>query len=92
MTATVYASQGQTVNMRNRPDLHASLVSKVPVRSTVNVISSGAEWCQISYEDKSGYMMTKFLKIKEDTDEMILVSRQKLQEIYNMIGELLANK
>lgn len=91
MTATVYASSGSTVNMRLETRATAKILKQVPIKTTVTVVEYGTEWTKIIYDNTTGYMMTKFLRIKED-DDKIVVSRAKLQEIYNMIGELLANK
>ena len=91
MTATVYASSGLTVNMRLEARATAKILKQVPIKTTVTVVEYGAEWTKIIYDNTTGYMMTKFLRIKED-DDIIVVSRKRLQEIYNMIGELLANK
>ena len=92
MTATVYASSGSTVNMRLEARATAKILKQVPIKTTVTVVEYGAEWTKIIYDNTTGYMMPKFLRIKEVDDDIIVVSRKKLQEIYNMIGELLANK
>lgn len=88
MTATVYASSGSTVNMRSEASAKAKIIEQIPIRSTVDVISVGGEWTQIKHKDMTGYMMTKFLKFNED-DDMIVVSRAKLQQVYDLLGELL---
>lgn len=61
-TATVYAQSGSTVNMRSKPSKSASVVERVPIGATVNVLEKGSDWCRIKYNDKTGYMMTEFLK------------------------------
>ena len=87
MNATVYASSGSTVNLRERPDIKSRVVAQIAIRSSVDVKDTGAVWSSVSYQDKSGYMMTKFLKFS--TGDTIEVSREKLEQIYNEIGELL---
>ena len=87
MNATVYASSGSTVNLRVRPDIKSRVVAQIAIRSSVDVKDTGAVWSSVSYQDKSGYMMTKFLKFS--TGDTIEVSREKLEQIYNEIGELL---
>ena len=87
MNATVYASSGSTVNLREKPDIKSRVVAQIAIRSSVDVKDTGAEWSSVSYQDKSGYMMTKFLKFS--TGDTIEVSREKLERIYNEIGELL---
>lgn len=87
MNATVYASSGSTVNLRERPDIKSRVVEQVAIHSSVDVKDAGAEWSSVSHQGKSGYMMTKFLKF--NTGDTIEVSREKLEQIYKEIGELL---
>jgi len=61
-TATVYAKSGQTVNMRSKPNKSASIGERVPIGKTVDVLEKGTDWCRVKYKDKTGYMMTEFLK------------------------------
>lgn len=65
-TATVYAESGKTVNMRKAPKSIASVVMEVPIGATVVVFEKGDYWSQIQYRDKTGYMMTRFLRFEEE--------------------------
>lgn len=100
MTATVYASNGQPVNMRTTPSKAGKLITKVPVGTTVDVKMNGAEWSLITYKNQTGYMMTDYLDIGNgannsgdsndvNTPNMIMVERSVLQDIYNQIDMLL---
>ena len=59
--ATVTATNGTTVNMRVKPSMTATLVDRVPVGATVDIVSSGSEWSIIKYDGLTGYMMTRYL-------------------------------
>ena len=61
--AKVVAPSGGTVNMRRTPSLKGALVMRVPLGTIVNIVSPGEEWCKITYGNKTGYMMAKFLEI-----------------------------
>ena len=61
-TAKVYAPKGRTVNLRASGSMKARILAKVPIGTTVCVISQGDTWTQIQTGDKSGYMMTIYLK------------------------------
>ena len=58
----VNSNGGSYVNLRTSPDKNNNVNMRVPVGSTVTVLSWGQEWAQVSYGGVSGYMMTWFLK------------------------------
>lgn len=65
--ATVWVESGNTVKMRYKPDTNCALFERVPVGTTVTVVRKGEHWTQINAGNRSGwYMMTKFLKFKEE--------------------------
>lgn len=66
-TATVTAQSGSTVNLRREP--HGALVDRVPVGSVVQVVSyqPGAQWAQVAYSGKTGWMDVAFLRMEDGT-------------------------
>ena len=62
--ATVVASSGATVNMRGGKSTSSAILMSIPIKKTVAVLEEGADWCKIEYNNKVGYMMTKFLEKK----------------------------
>ena len=62
-TATVTAESGSTVNLRKSPG--GGLVDRVPVGSVVQVVSylPGAQWAQVAYSGKAGWMDVAFLRL-----------------------------
>ena len=66
-TATVWAENGKPVNMRRRPSRAAALVDKVPCGESVTLIMADADWCLIQWKNKTGYMMTEYLILPEET-------------------------
>jgi len=91
MKAEVIADDGKTVNFRSGPDPSRSILARIPLMTEIEVIDKGEEWSMASYEGKTGYIMTKFLKFKEEpaSVEFIKVERKKLEEIYSMLGDIL---
>lgn len=61
-TAIVTAASGTTVKMRARPSTSCKLYWDVPVGSVVIVDEWGDTWSRITWNDRDGYMMTKFLQ------------------------------
>ncbi len=62
---TMYADHPEEtyVNLRREPDLETGKVLvRVPHGAQVQLIKYGRTWCQVSYNGKTGYMMTKFLE------------------------------
>ena len=66
-TATVTAESGSTVNLRKTPG--GDLVDRVPVGSVVQVVSyqPGAQWAQVAYSGKAGWMDVAFLRMETGT-------------------------
>lgn len=64
--AYVVAESGSTVNMRRSPSLKGGLIMCIPLQTIINIVSPGEEWCKITYQNKTGYMMAKFLDIIGD--------------------------
>lgn len=64
--AVVVAESGSTVNLRVGPSLNTRIITRVKLGNVVRIISPGEEWCQISYDMFTGYMMSKFLDIVGD--------------------------
>ena len=67
-TATVTAKSGSTVNLRKTPG--GGLVDRVPVGSVVQVVSylPGAQWVQVAYSGKAGWMDVAFLRMDGGTE------------------------
>ena len=63
-TKQVYNSNGGTyVNLRSAPQKSSGNVNvRVPSGATVNLLSWGEEWSQVSYNGTTGYMMSWFLR------------------------------
>lgn len=61
-TAIVTAENGKAVKMRAKPSSSCRLYWEVPVGAEVIVDSVGDDWSLINYQNKVGYMMTKFLR------------------------------
>lgn len=66
-TATVTAESGSTVNLRKTPG--GDLMDRVPVGSVVQVVSyqPGAQWAQVDYSGKAGWMNVAFLRMEGGT-------------------------
>lgn len=64
--AVLVAPSGGTVNLRRTPSLKGALMMQVPLGTIVNIITPGEEWCKVTFRNKTGYMMAKFLDIIGD--------------------------
>ena len=66
-TATVTAESGSTVNLRKTPG--GALADRLPVGSVVQVVSylPGAQWAQVAYNGKAGWMDVAFLRMEAGT-------------------------
>ena len=62
-TATVTATSGATVRMRSGPGTNYKILHAIKIGTTVTVLEHGDSWTKIEWNGKTGYMMTKFLKM-----------------------------
>lgn len=60
--AIVRAKSGNTVRMRKTPSVRDITIANIPVGSSVGVLSKQADWWQIAYAGKTGWMMAEFLR------------------------------
>lgn len=76
--AKVTASSGSTVNMRSAASTGASIVTAIKVGQTVDVTGTTGDWSAITWNGKSGYMMSKYLtKINGSEDNSVWYVRIK---------------
>ena len=92
MTAKVISENGGPVRLRTAPG--GDTITKLPVGTPVEILTSGPEWSVIQYAGGTGYIMTAFLDIagEEDRPDTITVTmtvaqaEELVQQIVNQIG------
>ena len=62
-----------TVNLRADDNTDAEVLAKVPRREELHCIATGAEWYQVQYEDKTGYVSAAYLTTEEPTANSYVV-------------------
>lgn len=58
----VYAESGSTVRLRSAPSTSSEVLMNIPIGSIVTAIGVSGDYHQITYGDKYGFMMSKFLR------------------------------
>lgn len=67
--AVVTAVSGRTVHLRAKPNTQSTILKSVPVGSKVEVLEEvNADWAKIRFLYQEGYMMRKFLELREPSD------------------------
>ena len=66
--AIVTAVSGRTVHLRAKPNTQSTILKSVPVGSNVEVFEEAGDWAKIRYLYYDGYMMRKFLEVREPSD------------------------
>lgn len=78
---------GGKLNMRNEPDENAKRIVQIPDGAIVTIDNYGDKWCHVIYNDKEGYVMTKFLTPVEDTtaptvdDELVQCLYKAMEDV-----------
>lgn len=90
-TMVVKTDNGGKLNLRAGASTKDDVLEQIPNGTKVEVlVSSAGGWSKISYNGTTGYVMSKYL-----TDETggggdtVTVSREELQAIYDIIGDML---
>lgn len=65
----VTADSGGTVNLRRSASRMAAVIKRVPVGSTVRVLSREGDWYRVSFEGNDGYMMAEFIALETPDGE-----------------------
>ena len=65
--------------MRTSPSTSGDIIKKVPIGVLVDVIEEAGDWCQIVYDNKTGYMMSKFLAKQEGGESVTETYYVKIQ-------------
>ena len=68
-----------TVNMRGAPKEEARILTRIPYQTKLDAVVVDSNWMQVSYDNQTGYVMSKFLS-----------SSSVLQEIYDSLKATLA--
>ena len=58
--AQVVTEQGK-LNLRRGMSTGAAIIARIPQYAYVEVLTTGATWCYVTYNGNTGYVMTKFL-------------------------------
>lgn len=82
MQATITASSGSTVNLRDKPN--GALQARLPVGATVTVLAQQDGWVQVSYQDQTGWMMEKFVAAASDSVSIAL-PRSTAQALFSAL-------
>ena len=67
-TAQVTTESG-TLNLRSYASTSARVIRTIPRLAFVNVYEMDDDWCSVTYDGDSGYVMTKFLTIEAITPD-----------------------
>jgi Bacterial SH3 domain len=57
------AAVAATVNLRSGPGTDSEIITTIPAGSTVRVTSCSGEWCEVTWNDRSGYAIARNLSI-----------------------------
>lgn len=79
---------GGNLNLRAAPDKSAERIDQIPDGTVVTVTEDLAGWSKVIYDGQEGYAMSMYLEeVKPEQDtEMILVPKEELEKMYDMIG------
>lgn len=60
---------GETVKLREEPSMEGKLVTLLSIDDKVEVIEKDGDWYKITYEDKTGYVHSDYIKVDGEVDK-----------------------
>lgn len=86
--ATV-STEGGPLNLRVKAN--GALLDRIPDGETITVLEKKGNWCRVQWKSLIGYVATAYLAFEtgSETGDLIQVSKNELQEIYDRLGGLL---
>jgi len=83
MKVTVNTPNHGTVNLRENPTITSKVLAQIPYGTELEATTYNGDWAKITYQNKNGYIMNKFLTSVETSN------KSDLQRIYNSLSNTL---
>lgn len=62
-------TQSGSLNLRMQPGLHSDILTTVPRNAALQVTAYGTGWCAVRYLSYEGYVMTRYLRFENQTEQ-----------------------
>ena len=79
---------GGSLNMREDTDIKSNRITSIPNGSDVAVLEKGEVWCKAIYNAYTGYVMTRFLKFEDESENELItisISKEAAKELYDAL-------
>ena len=86
MIMYVKTQNGGTLNLRQSASTSSAILAQIPNGAKLEVETANGTWSKVSYNNKVGYVMTKYLA----ETSAVITDKTKLQAIYNSLKETLS--
>ena len=83
MTVYVNTANKGTVNLREKPEKSGKLLAQIPYRTSLEAEYYNSTWSKVTYNGKTGYVMTEFLSNGKP------ITKSDLQQVYNSLKQTL---
>lgn len=70
-----------TLNMRAEPNTSCVILARIPFKTMLQAEKVNEEWSKVTYDNKTGYVMNKFLSEEEPVSN----DKEGLKKIYNSL-------
>lgn len=65
-TTAMVTTQSGSLNLRQQARSGSTILTRIPQYATITVHERGAEWCHVTYNGVTGYVMTVFLTFQDE--------------------------
>lgn len=87
MTMQVTTGNHGTLNLRAQPTTSSSIIATIPYGAQVEAEKLNDTWSTVTYKNKSGYAMSKFLS---DVSSASTITKADLQRVYDSLKSTLS--
>lgn len=87
MIMCVNTANGGTLNLRKSPTSSSMILTQIPNGTKLEVEKENNTWAKTTYNDKVGYVMTKYLSEVNSTSNL---DKAALQAIYDSLKTTLS--
>jgi len=80
---------GGALNLRASASKTSDRLAQIPDGSVLHVEEEDGEWAKVTYNGKTGWVMTQYLEKTETDSDTIVIEKKDLEAVYNTIGDWL---
>lgn len=85
----IVKAPGNSAPVRLREEPNGKILINIPQGTSIEVLSSGPDWCEIEVNGQVGWMMSKYIYDDEESKKTDLSElKEKLKEVLQLLEKM----